>query len=100
MGNEYYAKNFITKYIYMLYLISNTRLKVTKNQAKAKQHSNAEPFLFENYFLSLSMFLASKNSRAYWMRYDYDENEKMKNRTHRYSINTPNTRHGYKYKVS
>ena len=29
--------------------ISNGRLKLTKNQANAKQHPEAEPLLFENY---------------------------------------------------
>ena len=30
--------------------ISNTRLKLAKKQAKATQHLEAEPLLFENYF--------------------------------------------------
>ena len=35
-----------------------------KNQAKAKQHPQAELLLFKNYFLSSSM-LSSENNRAY-----------------------------------
>ena len=42
--------------------ISNARLKLTKNQAKAKHHSEAELLLFENYSLSLST-LSSKNDK-------------------------------------
>ena len=38
-------------------------LKLTKNQAKAKQHPEAELFLFENCSLSSST-LSSKNSKA------------------------------------
>ena len=44
--------------------ISKTRLKLTENQAKAKQHPEAERLLFENYSLSSSML----SSKAY-MRY-------------------------------
>ena len=33
-------------------LTSNSRLKLAKNQAKAKQHSETELLLFENYLLS------------------------------------------------
>ena len=40
---------------------SNTRLKLVKNQAKAKQHPEAKLLLFENYSLSSSM-LSSKNN--------------------------------------
>ena len=40
--------------------ISNTRLKLVKNQTKAKQHSEAELLLLENYSLSSST-LSSKN---------------------------------------
>ena len=32
-------------------LISNARLKLAKNQAKAKQHAEAELLLFQNYSL-------------------------------------------------
>ena len=44
--------------------ISNARLKFAKNQAKAKQHSEAELLLFENYSLS-SFMLSSKNIKKY-----------------------------------
>ena len=36
--------------------ISNTKLKLAANQAKAKQHSEAELFLFENCLLSSSCY--------------------------------------------
>ena len=39
-------------------------LKLTKDQAKAKQNSEAELLLFENYSLSLCT-LSSKNNRRY-----------------------------------
>ena len=42
--------------------MSNARLKLAKTQAKAKQHPDAELFLFENYSLSSST-LSSKNNR-------------------------------------
>ena len=35
--------------------ISNSGLKLTKNQAKTKQHPEAELLIFENYSLSSSM---------------------------------------------
>ena len=43
--------------------ISNTRLKLAKNQIKAKKHPEAELVLFENYSLSSSK-LSSKNNRS------------------------------------
>ena len=68
-------------------LISNTRLKLAKNQANAEQHPEAELLLFENYSHS-SVMLSSKLSRTYskkiskrinvsvFMRlYDHNENE-------------------------
>ena len=48
--------------------ISNARLKLTKNQAKAKQHLEAELLIFENYSLSSSK-LSSKNSSRYSKKY-------------------------------
>ena len=45
-------------------LISNARLKLAKNQANAKQHTEAELLLFENYSHSSSM-LSSKNNGTY-----------------------------------
>ena len=58
---------------YMLFFVSNTfinnaKLKLGKNQAKAKQHPEAELLLFENYSL-LSSKLSSKNSRRYSKKY-------------------------------
>ena len=45
-------------------LKSNARLKLTENQANAKQHPEAELLLFENYSHSSST-LSSKNNRTY-----------------------------------
>ena len=45
--------------------VSNTYLKLTKNQVKAKQHPNAELWLFENYYLS-STTLSSKYNTTYF----------------------------------
>ena len=39
-------------------------LKLTENQAKPKQHVEAELLLFENYLLPLSI-LSSKNNKRY-----------------------------------
>ena len=44
--------------------ISNAKLKLLKNQAKAKQHPDAELSLFENYSL-FSFTLSSRNNMRY-----------------------------------
>ena len=44
--------------------ISNVRLNLAKNKAKAKQHPEAELLLFENYSLS-SFTLSAKNNRRH-----------------------------------
>ena len=44
--------------------ISNARLKLVKNQANAKQHSEAELLKSENYWHSSST-LSSNNNRTY-----------------------------------
>ena len=41
--------------------MSNARLKLVKNEAKPKEHPDAELFLFENHSLSSPM-LSSKNN--------------------------------------
>ena len=46
------------------FFTSNSRLKLAKNQAKVKQHHEAELLLFENYSLSAPT-LSSKNNRRY-----------------------------------
>ena len=51
----------IFKSVSHAFFISNTRLKLTKNQAKSKQHPEAKLLLFENYSLSSSI-LSSKNN--------------------------------------
>ena len=90
--------------------ISNARLKLVRNQAKAKQHPKAALLLFENYSLSSSM-LSSRNNRRYTKKctkkvcllkrgYMINENESeadKKNRSDRYDINRPRPRHEHKY---
>ena len=44
-------------------LISNIRLKLTKNQAKTKQHSEAKLLLFENYLPASSMLSSKANMK-------------------------------------
>ena len=99
---------------YMLFFISNTfinnfKLKLAKNQAKAKQHPEAELLLFENYSL-LSSKLSSKNSRRYSKKYTKTSASvlmrllmtmkmrlKMKNKSHIYNIIGGRPIHGLKY---
>ena len=93
--------------------ISNTRLKLAKkNWAKAKQHPEAKLFLFEDYLLSSST-LSSKNNMVYSKKCAKKQvclfvyfNEiilliimkvKKKNRSHKYDINRPTSRHGLTY---
>ena len=47
--------------------ISNARLKLGKNQAKAKQHAEAEHLLLENYVLSSST-LSSQDNKKYFSK--------------------------------
>ena len=90
---------------------SNSRLKFAKNQAKAKQHTEAELFLFENYTIS-SFMSSSKNNMRYFKKCAKNKsvcfNEivwliikktrlKMKNRSHRYDKNGTRPRHGHKF---
>ena len=70
-----FQKNLLEcfQWVYTLFLISNTfissvRLKLVKNQAYAKQHPEAELWLFENYSHSSST-LSSKNNRTYCKKY-------------------------------
>ena len=111
----------ISRFSYMLHtlfcissiFISNTRLKLAKkNWAKAKLHPEAELLLFENYLLSSST-LSSKNNRAYSKECAKKQvclfvyfNEiiwliiikvKKKNRSDKYNINRPTSRHGLTY---
>ena len=75
---------------------------MAKNQTKAKQHPESEPFFFENYSFSSST-LSSKHNKRYvclneviWLM-TMKMTLKMKNRLHRYDINRPRPRHGNKY---
>ena len=85
--------------------ISNTRLKLAKNQAKTKQHIEAELKLFENYLLSSSM-LSSKNNSRYSKKCTKNKYiclnmglwcSSMINRSHKYYITWTRPRHGHKY---
>ena len=83
-----------------------------KKWAKAKQHPEAELLLSESYLLSSST-LSSKNNRAYSKKCAKKQvclfvyfNEiiwliimkvKKKNRSHKYDINRPTSRHGLTY---
>ena len=93
--------------------ISNARLKLAKNQAKAKQHPNAEILLFENYLLSAPT-LSFKNNRRYSKKVQKTKYAclnkaislmtrkrrlKMKKRSFRYDITRPRPRHGHKYTI-
>ena len=98
--------------------ISNARLKLAKNQVKAKQLPEAEPLLFENYSLSTPT-LTSKNKRrcsknvqkdkyaclnkVIWLikiKMSMKMKKKQKNKKkHRYDITRPRPRHGYKYTI-
>ena len=90
--------------------ITDTRLKLAKNQANANPHPEAELLLFENYSLSSSM-LSSKTNMRYSKKRAKNKcvlfNEikiiimkmkvKMKNRSHKYNRNRSSLRHGYEY---
>ena len=92
--------------------ISNTKLKLAKEIAKAKQRPEAELLLFEDYLLSSST-LSSKSNRAYSGKCAKKQvclfvyfNEiiwliitkgKRKSRSYKYDINRPTFRHGLTY---
>ena len=101
--------------IYTLFLsntfISNSRLKLAKNQANAKRHPEAELLVFESYSHSLYT-LSSKNNRTSLKKQAKEQvgllneiirliimkmKKKKKNRSHRYDINRPRSRLGHKY---
>ena len=66
--NPSFYKSY-TRFFYITdTFVSNIRLKLAKNQAKAKQHTEAKILLFESFSLSLSM-LSSKNDRKYSKKY-------------------------------
>ena len=87
-------------------LISNTRLKLSKNQAVANQHPGAELLLFEDYQLPSSI-LSSKNNMTYSLKneqknkWDYEIIllliMKMKNRSHIYNMNRPRPIHRHEH---
>ena len=92
--------------------ISNTRLKLTKYQVKAKQHPETELLTFENYSHSSTMLykprivghiLKDKQKNKCVCIHDIIRliimKMKMKTnkRSHRYDINIPRSRHGHKY---
>ena len=90
--------------------VSNTRLKLAKHWAKAKQHAEAELLLLKNYVFSSST-LSSKDNMRYSKKcakniYVYLNEDvlmakkiwlKMKNRLRWYDINRLRRWHGHKY---
>ena len=84
--------------------VSNTRLKLAKNQAKSKQNPDAELLPFENYTLSPFM-LPSKTDTRYSKKCAKTHFKeivrliimkiklKMENGSHRYTININRPRH-------
>ena len=82
-------------------LISNTRLKLAKNQANAKQHPEVELLLFENYSHSSSILSSKINGTNSVIRkrrsMSVKIKVKIKNRSHRHDINRPTSRHEHKY---
>ena len=90
--------------------INNARLKLAKIQANAKQHPEAE-LLFENYSHSSSRnhskiianVLRNKQKKKCVCNHEIRRliimkiKIEMKNRSHRYDINRPRSRHGHKY---
>ena len=64
--NVFIAVKFVVIIFYCFYntFISNARHKLTKNQANAKEHPEAELLLLENYSNSSSK-LSSKDNRTY-----------------------------------
>ena len=108
---KYYKKIQGTRFFISNIFISNTRLKLAKNKAKAKQHPEAELLLSENQSLCLST-LSSKNNRRYskkifknncvcYNRIIYLIMQKirlkMRNRSHIHDANIPRPRHGHRY---
>ena len=90
---------------------SNARLKLAKNQAKAKQNPEAELFQFDNYLFS-SLMLLTKNNKRFSKKCILNKyvclNElvwlmtmkmrlKIIIRSHRYDIKRPKLRHRDKY---
>ena len=89
--------------------ISNARLKLAKNQAEAEQDPEADLLLLENYSHLHTCYHPKiivhilKNEKK--NKYIYineiirliliNMNIKMKNRSHRYEINRPRSRHGH-----
>ena len=86
-------------------------MKVAKNQANAKQHPEAELLLFESFHILhphfypklLQHILKNKQKNNYVCIHEVillmimKMKMKMKNRSHRYDINGPRSRHGSKY---
>ena len=109
---------YLGKFLFLRYMIfsisnfsiGNNRLKLAKNQEKAKQHPEAELLLYENYSVSSSVLLSETNIRyskkctktsascfneIIWLII-MKLRLKMKNRSHKYSTNRTRSRHGQK----
>ena len=116
-SNRFVRSLRLSKRRYTLFFISNTfisnaRLKLGKNQGKAKQQPEAELLLFETYSLSIPT-LSYKNSWRYSKNLQKTSSYvclskviqlmtikmrlETKNRSHRYGITRPRPTHGHKY---
>ena len=66
MLSEGYQKgisSWTTSFFIINTCVSNNRLELAKNQAKAKQHPEAELLLSENYYFALSTLSSKNNGR-------------------------------------
>ena len=109
---------YLGKFLFLRYMIfsvsnfsiGNNRLKLEKNQAKVKPNPEAELLLSENYSASSSVLLSETNIRyskkctktsvscfneIIWLII-MKMRLKMKNGSHKYSINRNRSRHGHK----
>ena len=65
---DHWIKNCTLWYYFTRFFISNTKLKLAKNQVEAKQHPEAKLLLSENYSLCSSK-LSSKNNKQIFLPY-------------------------------
>ena len=77
---------------------------MSKNQANAKQHTEAENYSNSFYTLSFKNNIFSKISKKQMCQHSWDytvnhnkNEEQNEKRSHRYDINRPRSSHGYKY---
>ena len=108
MVRQFFTRSFLILHAFFISntFISNTRLKLAKNQVNGKQHSEAKLFLFEIYSHS-SFTLSSEDNRTYSKKQknkgcfheimrliNHNETKiKVSNRSHINDINRPRSRH-------